>query len=112
LEHNTVTTFRAILSKVSGRPEECVFSNDPSAEELWTIRIIDMPDDLSGVVYFDYAGHPMATLEFTVSPDLSTFSSTGYEVLQERPLVLPGENIRKMLFDKAMPKIDEVLRNK
>lgn len=104
-----ICDLRAILSQVSGRPQECVFSDEPALEDLWEITDVMLCDKTSGRVHFSYAGTPMASLTFTVQPEIEEISSGDFECNETRPLVLPNLHIRSWLFNFALPKIFEAL---
>lgn len=100
---------RAILSLISGRPEECVFSDDPSPEELWEVTDINISDRSSGMATFTYAGAPMASLAFKLLSDPTEVIGGALECEENRSLVLPGQNMRSMLFNITLPKVFETL---
>lgn len=105
------SNLRTILSQVSGRPMECVFSDDPKLEDLWEVTGVTLSNLSSGQVTFSYAGAPMATLSFELTTDPREVTCRSLECEETRPLVLPGENIRSWLFDLAFSKIVEALPN-
>lgn len=100
---------REILSRVSGRPKECVFFDDPNVEDLWKVAKITLSDETEGTVTFTYAGQEMATLEFRASDDKNTVTFGTLSCADNRPLVRPEQDLRSTLTQIAIHEVFAVL---
>lgn len=99
---------RTILSQVSGRPKECVFSDDPTVKDLWEVTGVTIYGT-SGHVTFSYAGTAMTVLSFELAADAKEVFFRSLECEEARPLVLPGHSIQRWLFSFATAKIFDAL---
>ena len=101
-------TLRDVLSEISGRPREAVFSNDPSVDVLWSVRDIEV-DGNDIIVHFDYSGGETAKC-FVARSSPERVSLKRVEFSTDRTLVPPSErSAEDYLFGLALPRIFEKL---
>ncbi len=101
---------RDVLSETSGRPREAVYSHDPTIDDLWCVREIEVHES-ELVVHFDYSGSETAQCFVERTSD-DTLTMKRVEISSERPLVPPSEWPSAYLFGLALPlifkKLDEL----
>lgn len=94
---------RQLLSQISRRPAECVFSDDPAPEDLWAVTEVTRIDDGNLRAEYSFNGIPMASLILELrGKEVWTGKHTCKET---RPLVLPTQSLRKLLFSLALPHV-------
>lgn len=99
---------RDVLSEVSGRPHEAVFSNDPSMDDLWSVRDIEI-DGNDIIAHLDYSGGETAKC-FVARTSPESLALKRVECATNRVLVPPTvRSSENYLFGLALPRIFEKL---
>jgi hypothetical protein len=101
---------REILADFSGRAPECVFKDDPSPSELWTVREVRAAGEGRAEVLCDYAGELMAVLGVAIVSD-AKFHFDSLELESDRKLAFPPSKggLYGFLFGLATHEIREFL---
>ncbi|HCY98449.1 MAG: hypothetical protein A3D16_17745 [Rhodobacterales bacterium RIFCSPHIGHO2_02_FULL_62_130] len=101
---------REILADFSGRAPECVFKDDPSPSELWTVREVRAAEEGRAEVLCDYAGELMAVLGVAIVSD-TKFHFDSLELESDRKLAFPPSKggLYGFLFGLAAHEIREFL---
>jgi len=94
-------SMRKALSQISGRPEESVYRDDPSIDDLWKTNDVSWTNESQLKVRWNFADSPMAEMVFTVSPNLNSWTVTRLDCNEGRTLAPPGLSLTRYLASRC-----------
>lgn len=104
------TSLRELLSGIFDMPLECVFSDDPSAIDLWKLVWLEKVSDAHYSAHFDYNNEYMAKLDVVLLNDSEVYVSD-FETMEYRSLIEPNSDLRHHLFDIALPAVSKAVES-